>query len=61
MPVDLYEIQDEHNNLIASNLSLTNACLLIKAMFNEYYNDLNMSLTIKRMTSWEENNGEQHI
>ena len=58
MPVDLYEIQDEHNNLIASNLSLTNACLLIKAMFNEYYNDLNMSLTIKRMTSWEENNGE---
>lgn len=58
MPVDLYEIQDEHNDLIASNLSLTNACLLIKAMFNEYYNDLNMSLTIKRMTSWEENNGE---
>lgn len=61
MPVDLYEIQDEHNDLIASNLSLTNACLLIKAMFNEYYNDLNMSLTIKRMTSWEENNGEQYI
>ena len=58
MPVDLYEIQDEHNNLIASNLSLTNACLLIKAMFNEYYNDLNMSLTIKRITSWEESNGE---
>lgn len=61
MPVDLYEIQDEHNNLIASNLSLTNACLLIKAIFNEYYNDLNMSLTIKRMSSWEENNVEQHI
>lgn len=61
MPVDLYEIQDEHNNLIATNLSLTNACVLIKAMFNEYYNDLNMSLTIKRITSWEENNEEQHI
>lgn len=58
MPVDLYEIQDEHNDLIASNLSLTNACLLIKAMFNEYYNDLNMNLTIKRITSWEESNGE---
>lgn len=58
MPVDLYEIQDEHNNLIASNLSLTNACLLIKAMFNEYYNDLNMGLTIKRIISWEESNGE---
>ena len=61
MPVDLYEIQDEYNNLIATNLSLTNACLLIKAIFNEYYNDLNMSLTIKRMSSWEENNVEQYI
>lgn len=34
---------------IASNMQLHDATIFIKALFNEYYNDTDMSITIKQM------------
>ena len=49
MNEELYEIYDEKNNLIASYLTRKNALTLIDALFVQYYDDVELSLTIKRM------------
>jgi hypothetical protein len=36
---------------IASNMQLHDATIFIKALFNEYYNDTDMNITIKQMES----------
>lgn len=37
------------NKTIADNMSLEIALMLVKAVFNEYYNDHNMVLAIEEM------------
>jgi len=49
MNEELYEIRDEKNNLIGSYLTRDTALLLIDALFVKYYQDIDLSLTIKRM------------
>lgn len=48
MGSDKYEIWC-NETLIASNMSLSDALLFCKAVFNEYYNQQVLNLTIKRM------------
>lgn len=36
------------NVTIANNMDLTTATILIKALFNEYYNDSHMVITIQK-------------
>lgn len=36
------------NATIANNMDLTTATILIKALFNEYYNDPHMVITIQK-------------
>lgn len=48
MASEKYEIWC-NETLIASNMSLSDALLFCKAVFNEYYKQEVLSLTIKRM------------
>ena len=48
MASDKYEIWC-NETLIASNMNLYDALLFCKAIFNEYYNEAVLNLTIKRM------------
>ena len=36
------------NEIVAERMSLETATILIKALFNEYYNDYNMKITIRK-------------
>lgn len=49
MNEELYEIYDEKNNLIGSYLTRDTALLLMDALFVKYYQEINLSLTMKRM------------
>ena len=35
--------------LYASDMNIETAIILVKGLFNEYYNDLNMIISVKRM------------
>lgn len=37
------------DNVIANDMSLQNAIIFVKSLFEEYYNDTNLSITIKRI------------
>ena len=37
------------DNVIANDMSLQNAIIFIKGLFEEYYNDKNLSITIKKI------------
>ena len=55
MPERKYELYIE-KELIAENVSIETALILIKALFTEYYNDKNMKITIQEI-EMSENNG----
>lgn len=44
----LYCIEDQLGNIIAKDLNLDNAMIFVKALFNEYFNEDDISYTIKR-------------
>lgn len=54
MPDRKYELYIG-KELIAENVSIETALILIKALFTEYYNDKTMKITIQEMESSENN------
>lgn len=58
MGIDYYKITDNCGWTIAGQMSLNTAIILVRALFNEYYNEPWMSFTIKReeATESDENN-----
>lgn len=57
MEQDLYAIYDGADCLVASELELNTALILIRALYNEYYKEDGLEFTIKRMpkTAIEQN------
>lgn len=47
-----------NNKTIAENMSLDTALIVVKAIFNEYYNDHSMVVAIEEMERTEENEGD---
>ena len=47
----LYYILDEHDNVIASDMTMDNALILLKALFMEYYNEPGISYQIVRKSN----------
>lgn len=47
------------DNIIANDMSLQNAIIFVKSLFGEYYNDTNLSITIKRINYEVELNVEE--
>lgn len=49
-----YEIRSINDDIIATHLSLTDACIFIKAQFETYYRDGDLKLIISVMGEVEE-------
>lgn len=47
----LYSILDEHDNVIASDMTMDTALILLKALFMEYYNEPDISYQIVRKSN----------
>lgn len=47
----LYYILDEHDNVIASDMTMDTALILLKALFMEYYNEPDISYQIVRKSN----------
>lgn len=47
----LYYILDEHDNIIASDMTMDTALILLKALFMEYYNEPDISYQIVRKSN----------
>lgn len=47
----LYYILDEHDNVIASDMTMDTALILLKALFSEYYNEPDISYQIVRKSN----------
>ena len=47
----LYYILDEHDNVIASDMTMGTALILLKALFSEYYNEPDISYQIVRKSN----------
>lgn len=47
----LYSILDEHDNVIASDMTMDTALILLKALFMEYYNESDISYQIVRKSN----------
>lgn len=47
----LYNILDEHDNVIASDMTMDTALILLKALFSEYYNEPDISYQIVRKSN----------
>lgn len=47
-----------NNETIAGNMNLDTALIVVKAIFNEYYNDHTMVVAIEEMKGTEENNND---
>lgn len=54
-----YEISSINGDVIASCLSLTDACIFIKAQFETYYRDGDLKLTISVMNDEEEKKNDR--
>ena len=50
MCIEKYCVVLGDNIIIAEGMSIDTACLLVKAYFEQYYEEPEMKLTIKRMT-----------
>ena len=50
MSVDKYRVVMGVNIIIAEGMSIETACLLVKAYFEQFYEEPEMKLTIERMT-----------
>lgn len=44
-----FEVLDSSGDIIASNMSLDDACIFIEAAFNKYYRDDDIRMTIRVM------------
>ena len=47
----LYYILDEHDNVIASDMTMDTALILLRALFMEYYNEPDISYQIVRKSN----------
>ena len=47
----VYKVVDERGNVIADNMTLDNATILLKAMFLEYFNDPAAVYSIERYSN----------
>lgn len=47
----VYKVVDERRNVIADNMTLDNATILLKAMFLEYFNDPAAVYSIERYSN----------
>ena len=47
----LYYILDEHDNVIASDMTMDTALILLKVLFMEYYNEPDISYQIVRKSN----------
>ena len=47
----LYSILDEHGNIIASDMTMDTALILLKALCMEYYNEPDISYQIVRKSN----------
>ena len=46
----LYCVEDNWGNVIARDMNMDNAMILVRAMFYHYYNEEIISYTVKRQT-----------
>lgn len=47
----LYSILDEHGNVVASDMTIDTASILLKALFMEYYNEPNIAYQMVRKSN----------
>ena len=48
MEEESYSIYDSNHNIIAENMSLETACILLKGLMHQYYREENLSFSLER-------------
>lgn len=58
MGCDTYSVMIE-NTVVAKGMSIEHACIFVKAIYNEFYNEKNLTVSlVKEKRTWEEGDQE---